>query len=62
VAPARAGTIGHDLAGALGDAAGLRNRLAHLYGSVEWRRLHAEAPRHLQALERFAGRVAALVP
>ena len=55
---ARAGAIDHDLAAALGEAAGLRNRLAHQYGTVDWRRLHAEAPRHLEALQRFAVRVA----
>lgn len=55
---ARQGTIDHDLATALGDAAGLPNRLAHQYGTVDWRRLLAEAPQHLQALERFARRVA----
>lgn len=59
---ARDGLLDAELARRLADAASLRNRLAHQYGSVDWRRLHAEAPGHLAALERYAARVAELVP
>jgi uncharacterized protein YutE (UPF0331/DUF86 family) len=59
---AREGVIDHELARALGDAASLRNRIAHQYGAIDWRRLLTEAPRHLEALERFAVRVAELTP
>jgi hypothetical protein len=49
-----------ELAAAIrGVAAALRDRLAHAYGSLDWRRLHAEAPGHLAALEEFAARAAA---
>jgi uncharacterized protein YutE (UPF0331/DUF86 family) len=51
--------LAHDLAARVADAAALRNRLAHAYGSVDWCKLHAEAPGHLAALEEYAARVAA---
>jgi uncharacterized protein YutE (UPF0331/DUF86 family) len=59
---AREGTIDAGLARALAEAASLRNRIAHQYGTLDWRRLLIEAPRHLDALERFAARVAELTP
>lgn len=59
---ARDGLLDAELARRLADAASLRNRLAHQYGSVDWGRLHAEAAGHLAVLERYAARVAELVP
>jgi len=58
---ARAGVLDDALASKLADAAALRNRIAHVYGGMEWGRLHAEIPGHLAALERFAVVVAAAV-
>ncbi|MBI5480404.1 MAG: DUF86 domain-containing protein [Deltaproteobacteria bacterium] len=51
--------VDHGLATRVAEAAALRNRLAHAYGSVDWHKLHAEAPGHLAALEEYAARVAA---
>ena len=58
---ARRGAIDTDLATALGAAAGLRNRLAHGYASVDVERLWEEIPAGLDALDRFAAAVAELV-
>ena len=56
---AATGMIDHDLASHVADAVALRNRLAHAYGSVDWRKVHAEAPMHLDVLEEYAARMAA---
>lgn len=58
---ARAGVVDPALASQLADTAALRNRIAHVYGSIDWERLHGELPDHLLALERFAAAIAAVV-
>ena len=55
---AAAGLIDVGLAARVAETASLRNRLAHAYGSVDWLKLHAEAPQHVAALEELAARVA----
>jgi uncharacterized protein YutE (UPF0331/DUF86 family) len=57
---ARARALDPALASQLAETAALRNRIAQLYGSVDWERLLAELPEHLLALERFAAVVAAM--
>ena len=47
------------LADRLAAAAGLRNLIAHQYGAVDWRRLHAIAASELDDLERFCAALAA---
>jgi uncharacterized protein YutE (UPF0331/DUF86 family) len=42
--------------------AALRNRLAHGYASVDIDRVYNELPAGVDALERFAARVAAVLP
>lgn len=45
--------VDHDLAAALRGAVGLRNRIAHGYGSVDHQRVHQEYRRGVEALRRF---------
>ena len=56
---ARAGLIDDALAERLADCAAVRNRIAHVYDSLDWRRLVTEAPAHLDALDAFLVAVAA---
>jgi uncharacterized protein YutE (UPF0331/DUF86 family) len=51
---ARHGLIAAALAKDLGACAGVRNLIAHAYGTLDFARLYAEAPVGLAALERFA--------
>ncbi len=55
---ARHGVIDAELAGLMIQAAGLRNRLAHGYASVDIARLWSELPAGLDAFDRFAVGVA----
>jgi uncharacterized protein YutE (UPF0331/DUF86 family) len=49
-----------DLARRLAEAAGFRNLVAHRYGAIDWRRVHALAsPAELDDLEAFCGELAA---
>jgi uncharacterized protein YutE (UPF0331/DUF86 family) len=50
------------LASELSKMAALRNRLAHGYASVDIDRLYNELPSGIDALERFAIRIAAVLP
>ena len=59
---ARAGLIDDALAERLADCAAVRNRIAHVYDSLDWRRLATEIPAHLDALEAFLVAVAAELP
>jgi uncharacterized protein YutE (UPF0331/DUF86 family) len=58
---AKHGVIEGALAGRLAQAAGLRNRLAHGYASVDVERLWSELPAGLDAIERFTVDVAAFI-
>ena len=58
---AKHGVISPPLAEAMTRAAGLRNRLAHGYASVDVPRLWTEVPQGLEALEEFARAVGAFV-
>jgi uncharacterized protein YutE (UPF0331/DUF86 family) len=55
---AKGGVLDSELASALARTAGLRNRIAHGYASVDLDRLWRELPGGLDALDRFAGAVA----
>ena len=48
------GVVPQDLARDLALCAGARNLIAHAYGTLDFGRLHAEAPLALATLERFA--------
>lgn len=48
------GVLPRDLAREMALCAGARNLIAHGYGTLDLRRLHAEAPIALATLERFA--------
>ena len=56
---AKGGAIGPELAAAMTQATGLRNRLAHGYASVDIPRLWAELPRGLDALDEYARSIGA---
>jgi uncharacterized protein YutE (UPF0331/DUF86 family) len=58
---ATAGLIASETAAAMGAAVGLRNRIAHNYGDVDPVRVVREAPRGLDAVERFLAEVARVV-
>ena len=51
--------IDRDLAAALRLATGLRNRIAHGYAMLDYRRIHADSRTGIQALRRFLTAVAA---
>lgn len=51
-------SIDHDLAARLRLAAGLRNRIAHGYAMLDYRRVHAESQAGVPALRRFLDAVA----
>jgi len=55
---AERGVVDRSLADALRSAAGLRNRIAHGYASVDHRRLHAESQEGLRGLRRFFAAIA----
>lgn len=55
---ARHGVIDEALASRLGDAASLRNRIAHGYAGVDVDRLWAEIPAGVTTFERFSSAVA----
>ena len=55
---ARHGVIDASLAAAMGNAATLRNRIAHGYGTVDLERLWTELPMGIAALEAFAAAIA----
>jgi uncharacterized protein YutE (UPF0331/DUF86 family) len=55
---AKNGVIDDALAGELGRVVGVRNRIAHLYGSVDIERVWREVPAGLDALDRFSARIA----
>jgi uncharacterized protein YutE (UPF0331/DUF86 family) len=55
---ARRGVIHGALADELGRVVGVRNRVAHLYGTVDFERLWREIPIGMDALDRFASAVA----
>jgi uncharacterized protein YutE (UPF0331/DUF86 family) len=59
---ARHGVIDASLAADMGAAAGLRNRIAHGYASLDVQRLWQEMPAGLDALQRYAAAVARFVP
>ncbi|HEY1691343.1 MAG TPA: DUF86 domain-containing protein [Polyangiaceae bacterium] len=59
---ARRGVIEAPLAAALAAAAGLRNRLAHAYATLDIDRLWSELPAGLDALDRYAAAIARFVP
>ena len=56
---ARHGILTSDLARALAGCAGLRNLIAHAYGSLDLARLYAELPAGLAALRAFTAAVSA---
>jgi uncharacterized protein YutE (UPF0331/DUF86 family) len=58
-APARHDVIPQELARRLSAAAGFRNLLAHQYGVLDWRRVHALASTDLTALDEFCAALAA---
>jgi uncharacterized protein YutE (UPF0331/DUF86 family) len=58
---ARNGVINAELARELGNAASLRNRIAHGYATVDLPRLWAEIPGGLDGLDRFIAKVAELL-
>jgi uncharacterized protein YutE (UPF0331/DUF86 family) len=58
----RHGVIDATLAGEMAAAAGLRNRIAHGYASIDADRLWNEIPTGLAALERFVAAVARFLP
>ncbi len=51
--------IDRDVAAALRDATGLRNRIAHGYAMLDYRRIHSESQQGIQALRLFLTAVAA---
>ena len=51
------GIINHTLADTLRAATGLRNRIAHGYAMLDYRRVHGEAQAGIPALRRFLGAV-----
>ena len=55
---ARQGILPSDLAQRLAAASGLRNLLAHQYGSLDWNRIHAIAASDLDDLLAFAAEMA----
>ena len=55
----RSGIVPRDLARKLAAAVGLRNRIAHEYGGLDLRKVHAAATDDLGDLEAFTGVVAA---
>lgn len=56
------GVLSRDLANDLSAAAGMRNRIAHGYASVDHERLWRELPDALRALDACAAAVAAWLP
>jgi uncharacterized protein YutE (UPF0331/DUF86 family) len=56
---ARHDVIPRDLATRLSAAAGFRNLVAHQYGVLDWRRVHAFAASDLTALDAFCAALAA---
>jgi uncharacterized protein YutE (UPF0331/DUF86 family) len=52
------GVIPHELARRLAVAAAFRNLVAHQYGVLDWRRVHALAASELSALDTFCGALA----
>lgn len=59
---AERGVLDADLANRVASVARVRNRIAHGYSALDHGRLWAEIPRGLEALEAFAGAVAAWLP
>jgi uncharacterized protein YutE (UPF0331/DUF86 family) len=59
---ARHGVIDTVLAQEMAAAAGLRNRIAHGYASVDVARLWTEMPAGVAALERYAAAMARFIP
>jgi uncharacterized protein YutE (UPF0331/DUF86 family) len=55
------GVIANDLALRLAAASGLRNLVAHQYGVLDWRRIHAAASERLADLLDFCDQLAARV-
>ena len=55
---ARNGVVTADLANSMANAAALRNRIAHGYGTVDLDRLWADLPSGVATLEVFAGAIA----
>ncbi len=55
---ARHGVIPHELASRLAGAAAFRNLVAHQYGALDWRRVHALASSGLADLEIFCATLA----
>jgi uncharacterized protein YutE (UPF0331/DUF86 family) len=58
---ARHDVIPHDIADRLGAAAAFRNLVAHQYGILDWRRVHALATSDLGDLDAFCAILAARV-
>jgi len=58
VALASHGVVGAELATRMGQAAGLRNRIAHGYAGVDVDRLWAEIPDGLATLDEFSAAIA----
>jgi len=58
---AQHGVLGGDLALALGNAAQLRNRIAHGYAAVDALRLWQELPAGIEAFSAFSSKVAAFL-
>jgi uncharacterized protein YutE (UPF0331/DUF86 family) len=56
------GVVPAALAGELSAAAGMRNRIAHGYASVDHERLWRELPDALRALDAFAAAIAGWLP
>lgn len=54
------GVLDRALADRLASAAGLRNLVAHRYGVVDWRRVHASASSDLGDLEAFCSAIGRL--
>jgi uncharacterized protein YutE (UPF0331/DUF86 family) len=52
------GVVPRDLARDMASCAGVRNLIAHAYGTLDLGRLHAEAPVGLRVLERFVDAMA----
>lgn len=57
----RNSVLSADLARAMGNAAALRNRIAHGYATIDLPRLWAEIPAGLDALDRYVAKVAELL-
>ena len=55
---AKHGILAPELARAMGGCAGMRNLIAHAYGSLDLQRLYAELPRGRDALQAFAAALA----